>query len=34
MITRRKTYGTAESRQGAMAAFKVEYERWLKASLR
>jgi hypothetical protein len=29
MLTHRKSYGHVESRQGAMAAFKAEYERWL-----
>jgi hypothetical protein len=28
MITRRKSYGTAGSREEAMAAFKAEYEKW------
>ncbi len=28
MLTHRKSYGTAESREGAMVAFKAEYERW------
>ncbi len=30
MLTHRKSYGTVESRDEAMAAFRAEYERWLK----
>ncbi len=30
MLSHRKSYGHAESRESAMAAFKAEYERWLK----
>ncbi len=32
MLTHHKSYGTAESREGAMAAFKAEYERWLRTA--
>jgi hypothetical protein len=28
MLTRRKNYGTAETREEAMSAFREEYERW------
>ncbi len=28
MLTHRKSYGTVESREAAMAAFKAECERW------
>jgi hypothetical protein len=30
MVTRRMSYGSAESREDAMVAFKAEYDRWLK----
>jgi hypothetical protein len=30
MVTRRKSYGYADSLDEAKAAFKAEYERWLK----
>ncbi len=30
MSTRRMSYGSSESREDAMVAFKTEYERWLK----
>ena len=30
--TRRKSYGTESTREKAMAAFKADYERWLKES--
>ena len=30
MLTGRKGYGIAETREEAMAAFKVEYEHWLQ----
>ena len=34
MLSRRKSYGRATTRAAAMAAFKVEYERWLKEAAR
>jgi hypothetical protein len=30
LLTRRKKYGTANTRDEAMAAFRAEYERWLR----
>jgi len=30
MLTGRKGYGIAETREEAMAAFEVEYEHWLQ----
>jgi hypothetical protein len=32
MLTGRMSYGTAPTREDAMAAFRAEYERWLEES--